>query len=199
MLFRKFGGKNMTSNRLSETQKLAYKENGYLIGLPPVFNRSEVNKLNEGLSELSEFLLPGETHFHMNGWHSSSRWLYDICANPQILDYVEDLLGPDFYMWGTHFFSKKPGSKETVSWHQDAPYWPLNPHNSVTVWVAFTDVDEQNGAMQVISGTHREGLIKHRSSEDSTNVLGLELENSGKKQQSLWYSGPVKFRSMTMP
>lgn len=92
--------------------------------------------------------------------------------------HVEDLLGPNFYLWGSHFFTKAPGSEDTVAWHQDAPYWPLSPHHTVTVWLAFEDADQENGAMKVIPGTHKKGLIQHKPSEDQSNVLGMELDKS---------------------
>ena len=49
---------------------------------------------------------------------------------------VEDQLGPDFYLWGSHFFVKKPREESIVPWHQDAQYWPLQPQNAVTVYIA---------------------------------------------------------------
>lgn len=160
---------------LSEEQRANYEKNGYLIDLPPVFSPAEMQALNQELKELERLLLPDEPMQAIREWHMSSRWLYDICTHPRILDYVEGLLGPNFYMWGSQFFAKPPGTDDTVAWHQDAYYWPLSPHHSVTVWLAFTDVDEENGAMQVIPGSHKAGLIQHqRVSSDS--VLALELE-----------------------
>lgn len=165
----------MALYELTAEQKESYRQNGYLIGLPPAFTPAEVEALNKELEELQQLLVPGEKMLHIRDWHMKSRWLYDLCSNPQILNYVEGLLGPDFYMWGTQFFAKAPHSKDTVAWHQDAYYWSKHLHNSVTVWIAFTDVDEANGAMQVIPGTQNKGLIKHRRI-DSDSVLTLELE-----------------------
>jgi non-heme Fe2+,alpha-ketoglutarate-dependent halogenase len=162
--------------RLNEEQKKAYKEKGYLIGLPPVFEANEVQELQHGFQELCNLLEPHETPYDMIRWHMSSRWLYDVCTKPQILDYVEDLLGPDFYLWGTGFFAKAPRSEDTVPWHQDSYYWPLEPHRSVSIWLAFEDVDEENGAMKVIPGTHHAGLLKHLKSESAENKLKLELD-----------------------
>jgi ectoine hydroxylase-related dioxygenase (phytanoyl-CoA dioxygenase family) len=43
-------------------------------------------------------------------------------------------------------------------WHQDAPYWPIiRPMTQVTAWVALDDVDEGNGCMRMIPGSHRWG------------------------------------------
>src|SRR5436190_39806 len=44
-------------------------------------------------------------------------------------------------------------------WHQDSPYWPtLAPKDvMVTAWVALDDVDEGNGCMRMMPGTHQWG------------------------------------------
>ena len=165
-----------TRNRLTAEQKQFYHEQGYLVGLPPVFSAQEVAEMNADLQELTKLLRPGEDMKEIREWHETSRWLYDICTNAQILDYVEDVLGPNFYLWASNFFAKPPRNRQTVGWHQDAFYWPLHPHHSVTVWVAFTEADENNGAMKVIPGTHRAGIIKHQRSTHTDSVLTLELE-----------------------
>jgi ectoine hydroxylase-related dioxygenase (phytanoyl-CoA dioxygenase family) len=173
----------MAMKRLTEVQKEFYQKEGYLTGIQRAFDANQVFELNKGLEELGRLLKPNEKLFHINGWHKSSRWLYDICTNSQILDCVEDILGPDFFLWGSHFFAKAPGSPDTVAWHQDAPYWPLKPNKSVTVWLAFTDSDEENGAMKVIPRTHRSGLLQHKKSDDSSNVLRMEMETKSFREE----------------
>ncbi len=59
--------------------------------------------------------------------------------------------------------------------NQDAYYWPMAPHHSVTVWLAFDDVDEVNGGMKLIPKTHRGGIINHQRSTETDSVLTLEL------------------------
>jgi len=162
--------------RLTELQRQFYRKNGYMIGLPPVFTSDQVRGLNRGLDELMKLLKPGEDAKEIREWHESSRFLYDICMNSTILDYVEDILGPNFYLWGSNFFIKPARSNTTVGWHQDTYYWPLEPKISATVWVAFEDVDKQNAAMQVIPGSHVAGLLKHSRSSDTDSVLTLECE-----------------------
>lgn len=162
--------------RLTDQQKFFYDRNGYMIGLPPVFSADGVRELTNGLDELLKLLGPGEGSKEIREWHESSRFLYDICTNETILDYVEDILGPDFYLWGSNFFIKPPRSKSTVGWHQDTYYWPLEPKISATVWLAFEDADENNGAMKVIPGSHKVGLLRHSRSSDTDSVLTLECE-----------------------
>ena len=47
----------------------------------------------------------------MNGLAAeiTQRWL-TICTQPQILDVVEDALGPDIILWGSQLFSKPAGT-----------------------------------------------------------------------------------------
>ena len=162
--------------RLTTEQRRAYEANGFIIGLPPVFDAGEVEELNRGLNELLKLLKPGEDAKEIREWHETSRFLYDICTRPMILDFVEDILGPDFYLWGSNFFIKPPRSSSTVGWHQDTYYWPLEPKISATVWVAFEDVDESNAAMRVIPGSHKAGLLRHDRAKDTASVLTLECE-----------------------
>ena len=59
----------------------------------------------------------------------------------------------------------KPGQGEAtesvnVGWHQDYFYWQAaSAPTLLTAWVAFDDVDEANGCMRVIPGSHKWGLI----------------------------------------
>jgi ectoine hydroxylase-related dioxygenase (phytanoyl-CoA dioxygenase family) len=53
----------------------------------------------------------------------------------------------------------------------------MSPHHSVTVWLAFTDVDEENGAMKIVPGSHTGGVIEHQRHDprETNSVLTLEL------------------------
>jgi hypothetical protein len=44
-------------------------------------------------------------------------------------------------------------------------------------WLAFDDVDEVNGGMKLLPGSHKGGVIKHRRSKETSSVLTLELED----------------------
>lgn len=166
-----------SSYRLTEEQKAFYDEQGYLLGLPPIYSREEMASLNAELPHLLALLEDGESSKDIREWHETSTYLYDICMNPRILDLVEGVLGPNFYCWASNFFIKDPRSTSTVGWHQDAYYWPMAPHHSVTVWLAFDDVDEVNGGMKLIPGSHRGGIINHKRSTETDSVLTLELED----------------------
>lgn len=163
------------THRLSPAQREAYLRDGYLLGLPPIYSREEMDAINAELPNLLALLKPGESSGEIREWHHTSSYLYDIAMNPRILDLVSGILGDNFYIWGSAFFIKPPHTPGKVPWHQDAYYWPLSPCNTVTVWLAFDDVDETNGGMKLIPGSHLGGLIKHRAQDDANASLSLGL------------------------
>ncbi len=80
--------------------------------------------------------------------------MWEVIRRPRLGDAVEDLLGPDFVCWGSSFFAKKAGDPDFISWHQDSTYYGLEPPESVTAWIAFTDATPEAGCMKIIAGSH---------------------------------------------
>ncbi|HZM33967.1 MAG TPA: phytanoyl-CoA dioxygenase family protein [Burkholderiales bacterium] len=103
--------------------------------------------------------------------HLLFTWACEIVSHPAIVDAVEDVIGPDILCWGSNFFLKEPGSPGFVSWHQDAAYWGLEPHDVVTAWVALSESSVESGCMRVIPGTHEGALISHVDTFHKDNLL----------------------------
>lgn len=53
------------------------------------------------------------------------------------------------------------GRGSNVGWHQDYHYWGYfrNPETLLTAWVAYDDVDEANGCMQMVPGSNHWGIL----------------------------------------
>jgi len=98
-------------------------------------------------------------------------WINQIMRQPDILDMVESLLGPDLMVWTSHLYPKEPGDGRFISWHQDAAHWGLDSDQVVTVWIALTPVNLANGCMRMLPGTHRQGIVAHRDTWDPNNIL----------------------------
>ena len=66
-----------------------------------------------------------------------------------------------------------------MSFHQDAKYIGLEPHNWVTAWIAVTNSNEENGCMRMWPGSHKEDLKNHEQKFDEDNLLtrGQTIEN----------------------
>jgi non-haem Fe2+, alpha-ketoglutarate-dependent halogenase len=102
-------------------------------------------------------------------------WLCDIARQPNILDAVEDIVGPNILCWASGFFMKNANDNTYVSWHQDATYWGLSSPEVITAWVAFTPSTPQSGCMRVDPGTHLRQL-EHADTFDDKNLLSRGQE-----------------------
>lgn len=105
-------------------------------------------------------------------------WLMDIARNQNILDAVEDLIGPDIMLFGASIFAKDGRDPRYVSWHQDSAYFGLTPHEEVTAWVAFTEASTTHGCLRVLPGSHTGPDYKHVETFAKDNMLakGQTLE-----------------------
>ena len=97
--------------------------------------------------------------------------LDEVTHNVNILNAVESLIGGNILVCGTTLFIKNPGEGGFVSYHQDAKYIGLEPHNWVTAWVAITDSNENNGCMKMWSGSHKDNLKEHDQNFNEKNLL----------------------------
>ena len=97
--------------------------------------------------------------------------LDEAVRNEGILDAVEQLIGPDIFVWASLLFIKEPGDKTYVSLHQDSTYWGLSEPTVVTVWIALSEANKESGAMQMVPGSHRLNQLEHRETYDEHNLL----------------------------
>jgi phytanoyl-CoA hydroxylase len=87
-------------------------------------------------------------------------FIHHLLDNSRLLDMVEKIIGPDIALFGAHYIAKKPVDGRPVGWHQDGSYWPLEPMNVVSVWLAGSISNKENGCMRVIPGTQNKKLMK---------------------------------------
>ncbi|MDX2227485.1 MAG: phytanoyl-CoA dioxygenase family protein [Verrucomicrobiae bacterium] len=76
--------------------------------------------------------------------------LYDS----RLLNIVEDLIGPNIMLFHDQALFKPAHTGGPVPWHQDNGYWKCRPANLVSCWITLDDAFRENGAMQVIPGSH---------------------------------------------
>ena len=166
--------------KLSADQINQYNEKGYVAPIEAL-NKDEANEIKKEI-EFIEKKWPNELDGLGRKYvHLISPMLDRVAHNSKILDAVESIIGKDILVCGTTLFIKNPDEKGFVSFHQDAKYIGLEPHNWVTAWLAITDANEENGCMRMLSGTHKEGLRNHIEKFDYNegNLLtrGQTVEN----------------------
>ena len=77
-----------------------------------------------------------------------------LLFHERILDAVESVTGPQIALFHDQALYKAPHTGGAVPWHQDNGYWGLVPATAVSCWLTLDDADRDNGAMQVIPGSH---------------------------------------------
>ena len=96
---------------------------------------------------------------------------------PDVLDMLEQLLGPDLVLWITRVLCKPAAKGREVPWHQDGEYWPMRPLATCSVWIALDPVSTTNGCMRFIPGSHkRQEPYRHHVADRDNLVLNLELD-----------------------
>ena len=165
---------------LSEDQIKQYNQKGYVSPIQAL-TKNQAQEVKEEI-EFIENKWPNELKkLGRNYPHLISPILDNVVRNSNILDAVESIIGKNILACGTTLFIKEPDERGFVSFHQDAKYIGLEPHNWVTAWVAINDANENNGCMKMWPGTHKQELKYHNEKFDynSGNLLtrGQTVEN----------------------
>lgn len=105
--------------------------------------------------------------------HQQERWLWDLATQPQILDMVEKQIGPNIVLWSSHLICKPPRSGIFIPWHQDTPYWNISGALPGSIWLAFDDIDAENGGMCILPYWHTKGTLPRRKT--GTDVFSEEI------------------------
>ncbi|MEM7533302.1 MAG: phytanoyl-CoA dioxygenase family protein [Chloroflexota bacterium] len=95
-----------------------------------------------------------------------------LVSDHRLLDIAEQLVGPNIALFAADYIAKPPNTGRKIAWHQDGNYWPLEPMNVVTQWVAYTASTPENGCVRIIPGTQHMTLQeRHRNPDDPPDVL----------------------------
>jgi len=164
----------MKQLQLTAEQIQSYHRDGYLI-VRNFLSKEEVNKLY-GIATGDDTL---QKHaFDLNDqsgkktkltlWYTPGNDAYGLLSkSKRMVDNANLLL--DGTAPVCHFHSKLMQKEPKVGgaweWHQDYGYWYKNefllPDQMISIMVAITDANRQNGCLQVIQGTHKMGRIEH--------------------------------------
>ena len=155
---------------LTEEQLNHYKNKGYVSPVSALTS-VEAKEIRDEIEKIEKDWPGALEGINRNYIHLISPIFNKVCLNKNILDAVESIIGKNILICGTTLFIKNPNERGFVSFHQDAKYIGLEPHNWVTVWVAVTDANEKNGCMRMLPGSHKENLKTHEQKFDENNLL----------------------------
>lgn len=175
---------------LTQAQIAHYHEHGYVI-VPGVLTEAEIERFRNRAREIAQGDVPKEAANRLVKDIAFAKGLLPMPEDPEralwkimnpdrfdatfedamripaVLDAVESLLGPDLLAFLLMFIYKPPGVSESVHpFHQDAAYFPFQPQRLCCgVWIPLDPVDEANGTLTIVPGSHRRELIKHELRE----------------------------------
>ena len=83
-------------------------------------------------------------------------WLAEAVTDPRLVGLAQVALGGPVICFGCSYMVKPARAGPAALWHQDGDPWAqrLGITRAVTLWAALDDVDESNGAMRVVTGSH---------------------------------------------
>lgn len=154
---------------LSEAQKQAFRDDGYLFPLTAM-DEPEAARILAALEQF-EAAHGGFGQRLRFKAHLRLAALMAVARHKRILDAVEDLIGPDILLFTSTLWPKGGGDGRYVSWHQDSAYFGFDRHQEVTAWVALTNSNSANGCVRVMPGSHRGPDYQHEETLAKDNLL----------------------------
>lgn len=164
---------------LSDAQRAFYEENGYLKVESAVTAEqlTELRRITYDLIEQSREITETDDVFELDKGHSRDTprltriklphkqhpYYWEILRDSGVTQVLTDLLGPDTMLQTSKLNTKAPGGGAAVEWHQDWAFYPHSNDSMLAFGLMLEDVDEANGPLQVIPGTHKGPILSHHA------------------------------------
>jgi len=156
--------------QLTPTQIDHYRQDGILF-LPQLFTPSEIAALKAEQTRLMTLDLPSHLRaadgefLGTTAMERVSPLYARLLSDERLLGIAEQLIGPSLYCHQYKIILKEPFGKLTLPWHQD--YGPWHHHDgmpeprAVSLSIYLDEVNEFNGPIVFIPGSHRDGLLEY--------------------------------------
>lgn len=159
-----------------------YREQGF-VQLPGFLDANEVALVCAELKRYIDEVIPAmpeaEVFYEQKGDRASLKQIQrmfqwdDFFARlflkSRFFALAEHLLGRPALGKNMQYFNKPPGIGAPTPPHQDGHYWKITPMEGLTMWLALEEVDEENGCVRYVPGSHRRGFRPH----GKTGTLGF--------------------------
>ncbi len=90
-----------------------------------------------------------DPHFHRMMFGSRFEALASLLLNDKVIGR------------NMQYFNKPPRIGQPTPPHQDGYYFMLDPNEAVTMWLGLEPVDEENGCVRYVKGSHKKGMRAH--------------------------------------
>jgi ectoine hydroxylase len=173
--------------RLTPAQQQQFDREGYLF-FPSLFTPEETRKLTDAVPELYErreaynVREKGSEAVRTNfAAHMYSEPFARLARHPRMIEPVEDLFGEQLYMHQFKINGKMAFEGDVWQWHQDYGTWlndDLMPtERAMNVAIFLDDVNEFNGPLMFIPGSHKKGVLEARHDLRTTSYPLWTVDN----------------------
>jgi len=185
---------------LSSDQISLYNKEGYLI-LKEFCSKREVDNLLDYASKDSSI---GDNVLDLNDesgkktklslWFTPGDNIFGYLARSEkVVNSISQLLRSDSPVCHFHskLLQKKPRIGGAWEWHQDYGYWYKNqfmfPNQLISIMVALSPANKENGCIQFIKGSHKLGRLNHGFKGEQVGA-DMEMVNNALKTMEIVYS-----------
>ena len=154
-----------------------FERDGF-VAIPSFYRKGELTDIEDVLecfiTERVPALSPEHVFFEDKSNPSSLKQIQRLHEHEPFFDRLmdgkprklaEELLGESVVGKNLQYFNKPPGLGKTTPPHQDSYYFMIEPCRALTMWLALDEVDEGNGCVRYVRGSHIQGLRPHARTE----------------------------------
>ncbi|WP_020617611.1 phytanoyl-CoA dioxygenase family protein [Paenibacillus daejeonensis] len=161
--------KTAKASPLTEEQRIFFQENGYVLikkgcsdDLINAFNGHIYDVRNQDpMPQWAACDATKKYTLRLFNPHKHDSFSRQMMKLPLVRDGLAQLMGQKAVCVQSMYFYKEPGSPGQAS-HQDYYYIKNDPMTMIAAWIALEEkVDEENGCLWVMPGTHKLGLLSH--------------------------------------
>lgn len=189
----------MANNGLSEDQVKRYHEQGFII-VKGFCSKPEIEKIytaaihnNAILNNALDLSDNTGKKTKLSLWFTPGNDLFGyLTRSKKMITAVEQLLGQASPVchFHTKLMQKEPHIGGAWEWHQDYGYWYKNqfmfPDQMLSVMIALTHANKENGCLQVISNSHKMGRVNHGFAGEQVGA-DMTMVNNALKTLELIY------------
>jgi ectoine hydroxylase-related dioxygenase (phytanoyl-CoA dioxygenase family) len=113
--------------------------------------------------------------------HHQAPTVRDYYFDGPMVELATQLIGDNVKGATSQLTFKMKGNTKPFGWHQDNGYGELEPYNALTTLTALDDTDRGNGCLWLIPGSHKQGQIRVKQSEEqkkSQSEIVVEADDS---------------------